>query len=345
MRHIISGLVLTAVIAASSLSGPSPAAGAPAAATTCEVRVRVDGVLAWVPKPVEFCSPATQTPTATQTPAVTMTGTPLATGTVTPTNTPGTAGRLGWSSAYMAGWLQPTNLETLPWTAITHLIHFSATNNTNGSLSFSNHTLTPQNMQAAVAAAHAHDKRILFAIGGAEDQNWNDVCTPAVRPVWIANVLGVVTQYGYDGVDLDVEQDWQYPAHTDYIGCFRDMRLALDTISPRPLLTTPGDPDWQQDMISQIHQYVDQVNLMDYWRSAAQAQAGLDRYTALGVPKAKLGLGVGLDDGGYDATHTADCAAKAQYAVANGYGGVMEWTITGPGAGPCFAGIATYVGP
>lgn len=338
-RWLPHALILLVVLAA--VSPPARAATqASTLATGDRLTVTCPDTLALTVTSANQLDLACGTPVAaTAVPVATATAAPTATG------TPSSVGKLGWSSAYLAGWLQPNDLSSLPWTGITHLISFTMQNNRDGTLDDGAGTsLTPARRTAAVQAAHSHGKKALLAIGGIDDQNWDAACSPAIRPTWVNNVVAAMQQSGYDGIDLDVEQDWQYPDHTDFIACVRDLRARFDTMTPRPLLTEPGDPDWQAPMLSQVWQYLDQVNLMDYWRDAAGNQAGLDRYVAAGIPKRLLGVGIGLDDGGYDGTHTADCAAKAKLAVDGGYGGVMEFTVTGPGAAACFGGIAPYVG-
>ena len=73
--------------------------------------------------------------------------------------------------------------------------------------------------------------------------DWDAACNATNRARFIANLVAVMRQYGYDGIDLDIEQDWQSPTHTDYIACIAGLRAALDAITPRRLLTAPGDPE------------------------------------------------------------------------------------------------------
>jgi hypothetical protein len=90
------------------------------------------------------------------------------------------------------------------------------------------------------------------------------------------------------------------------------IRSALDRINPRPLLTEAADPSWQAYMLVQVYQYLDQINLMSYGADAGTIATDLNNYTSRGIPKAELGVGLGIDDGGVDGSNPADCAAKAQ---------------------------------
>jgi GH18 family chitinase len=263
-------------------------------------------------------------------------------------STPSVSGKLGWSSGYYVGWQQVGHPpQTIPWKAITQLIQFPLLPTVDGSLVPSSQ-LTPAFMRAAVAEAHKHNVKILMSVGGAGNNNFDVVCSPAIRNTFINNLVNLMQTYGYDGVDLDIEQDFGYPAHTDYIACVSGVRSALDKITPLPILSMAADPDWQPYMASQVWQYVDQINLMSYGTNVNGIGAKLHNFTDRGIPKSKLGIGIGIEDGGVDGSNIADCGAKAQYAVTNGYGGVMEWTLTADQIlhseqTPCLDAVANYV--
>ena len=290
-------------------------------------------------------------PTSTNSPAPATSTTTSTTVPPSPTGTPGSAGLIGWSSGYYTGWQQggyPPS--SIPWNGITDLIQFSAINSAsrNGTLDYTSHSLTPAYMQAAVAAAHAAHRLILFSIGGAEDDNWDAACSTTYRSTFISNVMAVVQQYGYDGVDLDIEQDFGGPAYTDYTACVSGMRSALTQLNPGLLLTEAADPDWEATMLSHVYQYLNQINLMTYSTDATQIASQIANYTSLGIPKSELGIGIGLESGEVDVNNPADCSAKAAYAVANGLGGVMQWTVAddaldSSGQTVCYNALAPYV--
>jgi chitinase len=336
---------------------PSASASASAAATQLGQALRSPAPGKAGTTPTPRAPAGTATPTATPiatarpTPPPTPTPTPATTAAPTPTPAPAPAGFLGWSSGYYVGWQQAAYPpQTIPWKGITHLLHFSIMTSAarDGSINVGGHQLTPAFMQAAVATAHQQHRKILISIGGADDNNFDAACNATNRSRFIANLVGVMQTYGYDGIDLDIEQDFGFPAHVDYIACVAGVRAALDRITPRPALTMAADPDWQSYMASQVQQYVDQINLMTYWSGVTVVADRLGRYTSLGIPKSKLGVGLGLGgDGGIDTTAAA-CAAKTAFVLSNGYGGVMEWRITDDqqlhaGLTPCVDAIAVNV--
>jgi hypothetical protein len=78
-----------------------------------------------------------------------------------------------------------------------------------------------------------------------------------------------------------------------------------------------------------VHPYVSQMNTMDYYVDVKGYPVQLKAFTDKGVPKAKLGLGLGIGTGANMAVHDSDMAkAIADFSIDNGYGGIMEWTIS-----------------
>lgn len=254
-----------------------------------------------------------------------------------------------WSTGYYVGWLKSaTPPSSLPWKDFTQVNDFSLLTSTarDGTIVLA-HSLTTANMQATVAAAHQHGVKVNIAIGGAEDNNFDAACNTINRSKFVSNLIQYVTTYGYDGIDLDIEQDFN---HTDYQNCVHDIRAALDQLpAPRKTLTMSADPDWQAYMAVLVWQYVDQINLMSYWGTASNMATELSNYTSLGIPKYKLGVGIGLNEAGMaEYKNPSSCSAKASFVAANGYGGVMEWTasddqLQNNGQTPCLDAIGAYV--
>ena len=273
-------------------------------------------------------------------------------------------GKVGWSAAYYTGW-QAGNLAlaSVPWSAISELIVFSYGPNSDGTLNTTDHGLTPALQSAAVAAAHQHGRLALISIGGAEFQTvWEGACSSANRAAFVNNTITQMRTYGYDGVDLDIEHDWGGPSHPDYVACIQAMRNGLDQVSTalgkRPLLTEPCDPSWQAYMCTEVKQYLDQINMMGYGSdctvdNCSQVAKDISNMTSRGIPEDLIGIGIGVDPGMPAATaphSTAVCSSTAQYAIAHGIGGIMEWTTeddaaNNAGQTPCFGSIAPYVAP
>src|SRR5215510_2994711 len=76
-----------------------------------------------------------------------------------------------WCTGYYPGWEQSgMPASAIDFTALTHIIHFSAVPNSNGTLNTSVNGLTVGNSANIVTNAHAAGKKVLFCVGGAGSQ-------------------------------------------------------------------------------------------------------------------------------------------------------------------------------
>lgn len=251
---------------------------------------------------------------------------------------------MAFSSGFNIAYLNVPTAQ-FPWSSMTVLIDFvvQTSSRRDGTLDTAVQGLTPQQMQADVIAAHQRGKKALISIGGIADQNWDAACNAANRAKFAANIVTLVRTYGYDGVDLDIEQDFGYPNYPDLTPCVSGIRTALKAYSASQMLTNDTDATWMAYMTSHIAPFVDYLQFMTYWQPVSQMPSLVANYTRLGIPASKLVIGLGTDPA--DATMTdhtaAACGAKAQFAVNGGEAGVMNWYVTK--STPCTDAIAAYV--
>ncbi len=186
---------------------------------------------------------------------------------------------------------------------------------------------------ALIAKAHANGVKALAMLGGAGDgSGWIASTAPAVRATFINNILNKSVAKNYDGVDVDWEENLDTTAQQNQLIAFLTELRAAAAARPRYqapnapfLITFPGfavntnyesvDP-WKVTVAS----LVDQYNLMSYgmaydfwgwdtWLWAALKDAGpthptsiessIQAYVDAGVPRSKMGLGLGLYSAGY----------------------------------------------
>lgn len=236
-----------------------------------------------------------------------------------------------WVSAYMASWNHYAppggNWGTLPtdeidWEAFTHLFYFALSAHPDGTLSAIKdyENLSPDRINAIVGAAHQAGKPVIFTVGGwGNYDGFSTAITPAVRPAFIASILSVLTTWGFDGVDLDMEPI--NPSDSDnYKAFIRELHAALQGITTpvgsKPLLTAATA--WRADVFSELQAYFDQINLMTYdfsgawpgwvsWHNSPVYDGGqkfpngnpvpsiegkINKFIAAGVAKEKLGIGI-----------------------------------------------------
>lgn len=125
------------------------------------------------------------------------------------------------------------------------------------------------------------DLKIMIALGGwtfSDPGTWQSifptmVSSEASRATFITNLLGFLSEYGYDGVDFD----WEYPGADDrggsdvdgenYTALLRELRAAIDA-SGRDYIVTFTAPTsyWylRHFDVKNMVGYVNWINLMAY---------------------------------------------------------------------------------
>lgn len=236
-----------------------------------------------------------------------------------------------WVSAYMASYNHYAppggnwgNLPTdeIDWDAFTHLFYFSLKARADGTLSTikAYENMNPDRINAIVSAAHNAGKPVLFTVGGwGNHHGFSNAISPAVRPVFISNIVAVLKTWGFDGVDLDMEPINGSDTE-NYKAFIRELHAALQNVTTplgsKPLVTAATA--WRPDVFSDLQDYFDQINLMTYdfsgawqgwvsWHNSPVYDGGLtfsngkpvpsiegkiNEFISAGVPKEKLGIGI-----------------------------------------------------
>lgn len=239
-----------------------------------------------------------------------------------------------WVNGYYAGWFWETYPpEAVDMSTMTHFI-FGRYAPALGSLpggragdllegSGSAHA----NVEAAlIAKAHASGVKAVMMVGGDSDGPGFLAATANVtaRARFIQNILDKAVQKGYDGVDIDWEENLDTPqARAQALALLRELRTASEQrprYQAQPLeISWPGfwvnknDPDitpWHVEVAAAV----DRFNLMTYsmagdwgWLSwhhsplfgadtfhPTSIESTVHAYVKAGVPRAKLGIGIGL---------------------------------------------------
>ncbi|HEY7376825.1 MAG TPA: glycoside hydrolase family 18 protein, partial [Polyangia bacterium] len=266
----------------------------------------------------------------------------------------GSSGAAGaWVLGYWAVWqTKQYPLDRIAWHDLTHAaISFVgarapatpsaqspyATLDTSNAMA----NLGADGMARFAAAAHAGGCHPLMSLGGGgAGAGVAAAATAANRAQLVADIVAASAAWGYDGVDLDWEDAINYPD-------FQALVLALRAAAPPGfLLTVPvgavnnnlGIDTAARQLWTAVHPSLDQLNVMTYtgsgnypgwvvWFMDPLAGAGSDHpfdvtssltaYAALGIPKAKLGVGVGF----YGRAVSAPVTAPLQpYGSATVYG-------------------------
>ena len=158
----------------------------------------------------------------------------------------------------------------IDFTALTHIIHFSAVPLSNGSLDTTVNSLSAGNSANIVTNAHAAGKKVLFCIGGANSQaGFQGATTTANRGTFITNLVNLMVSRSYDGIDVDWEplDPGDAQQFTNFI---TGLRSSMNAVSPQKLLTAAiASPPTPPGLLAAVQSQFDQINLMTYDLSGA----------------------------------------------------------------------------
>ena len=246
-----------------------------------------------------------------------------------------TAGPHRWVMGYYTGYqAKALPVAEIDWTALSHLaIAFYLPDGAGGldeQLSI-DPTAGPALGHALVAAGHAAGRKVVASIGGSTAHDTLAASAKAAtRAKFVARIVKLVGDYGFDGVDLD----WEPIASAD-VGDLVALATALRAALPGTTLTIPVNTrnyNLMDDLsfAPQLAAVFDQVNLMSYgmagtytgWKSWHSAPLhwnhdtttptgiddSIDAYLATGVAAAKLGVGSGF----YGLCYSSPVKAPAQ---------------------------------
>ncbi len=224
---------------------------------------------------------------------------------------------------------------------LTHIVHAFAWPTVTGSIQADANVPDA----ALVAAVHAAGKKVLIAFGGwGHDAGFVPVAAnPAIRAVFIENVMNFLTTHEYDGVDLD----WEFPStaaqRESLTVLVKEIRRAMDAIDSSYLLTMAVPiSNWSGQWIDfpAIVSSMDWFNAMAYdvhgsWTAHAghnaplyapsndydgSAHQGIQYLTITrGIPKQKITLGVPF--------YGKQFTATAMYAPQSGVSDVTYSTV------------------
>lgn len=243
---------------------------------------------------------------------------------------PGSPGSESFVTAYWAGWdADRYPLASVNWSAVTHaLVAFvlpraPATPDPDNPY----HTLQtawipgysgPAGMAAFSSAAHAHGVKALFSLGGAgAGTGFAAAAGAGNRALFITEILAACAAWGYDGVDLDWEDNIVF---ADYKSLVQELRAAAPpgfviTAAIGFVNTNFGVSAEDEDLWGTVHPQMDQLNPMSYcgtgnWSGwvtwhfnplfghagnhPVDVASTLEAWAGIGIPRSKLGVGIGF---------------------------------------------------
>ncbi|WP_305789378.1 glycosyl hydrolase family 18 protein [Symbioplanes lichenis] len=262
------------------------------------------------------------------------------------------------SVGYMPSWAG--SVTSIQYSKLTHINYAFALPNANGTLQPIENT---SKLSQLVSLGHQNNVKISLAIGG-----WNDgndsafeslAANASTRTTFVNTVMGVVGQYGLDGIDID----WEYPdpgtSGANYAALMSQLGTALHGQGKLLTSAVVSEGSTANGVPTSVFGVVDWLNIMAYDGGNPHANydwsiAAANFWKGRGLPAAKTVLGVPFySRNGYVpynqivATNPAyanqDCATingaqecynglptirrKTQWALANA-GGIMNWELS-----------------
>lgn len=225
-----------------------------------------------------------------------------------------------WVSGYYVGYQRSLYPEaSVDFSLMTHIIVGRIIPAADGSvlthfdIDYTNGPIMARDLSAR---AHAAGRKAILMLGGAgEHAGFVGAANSTNRAKFVANLVRIMDDYGYDGIDVDWEPI-EAADRAPLLQLLKDLRAARPSI----LLSIPvgwtnanfvGVDSWYAEVAGQVQQ----MNLMTYdmagpwggwtsWHSSALQDHGGDhpssvassiqQYLNVGIPAAKLGVGIGF---------------------------------------------------
>ena len=221
-----------------------------------------------------------------------------------------------WVLGYYAGYdADAAPIATIHWPGLTHIALAPLLVKADGTLDYTFNGLGQTQAIALANAAHDHNVKALLMLGGAgAGANIAAAASPANRTAFVVRLRDALEDLGYDGIDLDWEDSVNID---DLVELARDLRAAkAGIVLTYPAGSINGNYQTVDPRYAELAKSLDRFMVQTYYPSTAVAGSGwdswfvaplsgitsstpiaaddtLNRYAAVGIPKAKLGLGIG----------------------------------------------------
>lgn len=224
---------------------------------------------------------------------------------------------LSYYVGYQNGYLKPRDVD---YSTMTHIVVGGVGIRANGTMDEHWHRPNGDGRKMAEdvrVRAHRAGVRTLVWLGGPNEEDKLYAATSdTVRPTTVKNILKLVDELGYDGVDID----WEPIRKQDeprILALVKDLRAARpDLIITVPINWVPTTIISKKDLslYPELAKYADRLFVMSYsmagpwsgwraWHASAltgeslltpgSIRSSILAYRIAGVPKEKLGLGIG----------------------------------------------------
>lgn len=227
-----------------------------------------------------------------------------------------------WLMGYYAGFQAGTfPVSEIDYSLITHIAVGAVKPKADGTLdtSFDRPGDDGGAMAKRIARdAHKAGKKALLWVGGSDSNDvWKQAASDAHRTAFARNLLDLMDDLGYDGLDLDWEPI-DAEDHDEVLALVKELRKRdADALLTLPVMWVTNNKDRTAELAwyADVSDYVDKVFVMTYsmtgvwsgWQSwfnsplygeSTKTPASIDHsitsYLKAGIPKKKLGFGIGF---------------------------------------------------
>ena len=145
--------------------------------------------------------------------------------------------KLSWVTGY---WFSPPVYGRLPisdidFSALTHIIHYSVLPNPDGTFEAKSYGVLTTYASDLIQAAHQNGVQVLLGVAQtASGGDFMRATSPDSLPTFIDQIMALIDVYGYDGVDIDWENDIDPVQFTNLVN---GLRARLDARPTRGILT------------------------------------------------------------------------------------------------------------
>ena len=216
-----------------------------------------------------------------------------------------------WTTGFYSAQNGVMPVANIPWSKYTHIIHFAAAPAASGNGTVSLYYLSQAEINQLIASRPPGTK-VLVCIKD-NDTNPNAFAqstSPGTMAAFASNIVQLVESNGYDGVDIDWEQNIRVAQYEDLIARLRNAMPA------KVITMAAGNWGGMETVAAASHLALDQINVMCYdmdngqncnrqnctWYNAALYQGGqgdkrtcdwrVRSFTSPGVPSQKIGIGL-----------------------------------------------------
>jgi hypothetical protein len=227
----------------------------------------------------------------------------------------------------------------------------------------------PTLQQNLVNQTHAAGRKALLTFGDAASgvsSKWAAACDPNNRTTTIKTLIDEMQKYGYDGLDVDMEEDpnvapWSM---SSWIGCMDQLASSVNAVKTAagntPIMNGDAINWWTQNIWAPVQQDFDTIEIM-YYQAGCGGSAScpdiaqqIQLFNGAGIPVNKLMVGQGTEpnqtwpSASDQPDYQNNCKLEDAYLKNAGAAGtaffILPTAKANDGSWPCFDITAQFVG-